>query len=138
MSVPGASTVGSMISRSINRITAKSEMNMSNQTKHWAKTAMMIIGGITVISIIAWSVGHHRDTEEGQKKVGKTVSNVVDLIVIYGVLILASLTLITQGIFALSVVAARNDFDKVSATFENWPSQQSSAEELFSGFSLNI
>ena len=92
----------------------------------------MLVTGITVLAVVAVFAGKDRDTEDGQKRVGKAVSNGVDLIVIYGVLILASLTLMMQVWFAFNVFGLRQDFSNTAKQFDNLLT-----EEVFADFSLH-
>ena len=104
-----------------------------------AKIGAASLIGLVILILVAVYAGKHGDTDEGKKKIGKKVSNVVDLIVIYGVAILTGIVLLIQTGFAFSVLVMRKDFNTVSSQIENFGSVESSAsEELLSALTLNI
>lgn len=136
MSVPGVSTVGSVISRTVGKVSGHVKAD------HWIKTVAMTSIGVIILIVIAIFAGQDRDTDEGKKRVGKTVSNWVDMIVIYGVMVIGALTLMSQAYFAVSVIGMRKDFDDVSRALENIaksaPAASAASEEILSGLSINF
>ena len=137
MSVPGVSSVGSIVSRTVDKLSSKIPQRMEKHLKN-AKLGAATFIGLVVLICVAVYAGKHGDTEEGKKKIGKKVSNTVDLIVIYGVAILTGIVLLLQTGFAVSVLVMRKDFNTVSSQIENFGSVESSTEELLSALTLNI
>ncbi len=140
MSVPGVSSVGSVVSRTVNKISSKIPGVPEKMKAHLSKVQIGFAAliGLIVLIMVASYTGKHGKTDEGKKKIGKKVNNWVDLIVIYGVAIVAVLVLLVQSYFAVNVLVLKKDFNTVSSQIENLASTSSSSEELLSALTLNI